>query len=250
MIKIDELLLLSKNDIPFLDAQVNIHQPTISEISFISEESFHIGCQLLTFSKNMLSKQDKSNLENTSDFDIFMSIMNGKEAVQQKECALKVLMLLFPTYQIDIVVDKIIISNKELKFTTEINAGNFLQFQEIVKTMFDMEDSMGDGNQQDYNPADAFAAKIAEKLKKRKNQLAEQNQMNFKKISIFSRYISILSVGERKDMNELMKYSVYQLKDEIKRYRLKDQFDMYVKAKMAGAQDLEEVDDWMKDIHL
>ena len=33
----NELLLLSSNDIPFLEAQVNIHQPTLSEISLIGE---------------------------------------------------------------------------------------------------------------------------------------------------------------------------------------------------------------------
>jgi len=30
---------------------------------------------------------------------------------------------------------------------------------------------------------------------------------------------------------------------------MKQSFDMYIKAKMAGAQDLEEVDNWMDDIH-
>ena len=71
----NELLLLSKNDIPFLEAQVNIHQPTISEISLIGEESFFSGCQFLNFSKSMLQTKDKTDLENKSDFEIFMSIM-------------------------------------------------------------------------------------------------------------------------------------------------------------------------------
>jgi len=32
---IDYLLLLSKNDIPFIEAKVVVHQPTIREIAFI-----------------------------------------------------------------------------------------------------------------------------------------------------------------------------------------------------------------------
>ena len=52
----NDLLLLSKNDIPFTQAQVNIHQPTIKEISFIGEESFHIGCQFLNFSINIINQ--------------------------------------------------------------------------------------------------------------------------------------------------------------------------------------------------
>lgn len=245
---INELLLLSKNDIPFIEAQVNIHQPTISEISFISEESFHIGCQLLTFSKKMLSQKDKSNLANMSDFEVFMSIMNDIKSAEQRACAIKVLTLLFPAYSINISKDKIILKNEVHE--TSINENNFLKFQEIIKIMFNMDGSLDESQQPDYNPADKFAAKIAEKLKKRQEKLAEQKIEEVKKIAIFSRFISILAVGEKKDINDLMQYSVYQLKDEMKRFKLKDRFDMYVKAKMAGAQDLEEVDDWMKDIHL
>jgi len=35
MAMIDYLLLLSKNDIPFVEAGVLIHQPTVKEIAFI-----------------------------------------------------------------------------------------------------------------------------------------------------------------------------------------------------------------------
>ena len=33
------------------------------------------------------------------------------------------------------------------------------------------------------------------------------------------------------------------------RKKFKINIDIYLQAKMAGAKDLEEVDDWMKDIH-
>ena len=39
---LNDLLLLSGNDIPFIEAQVNIHQPSIKEIAYIGEESFFI----------------------------------------------------------------------------------------------------------------------------------------------------------------------------------------------------------------
>ena len=50
-------------------------------------------------------------------------------------------------------------------------------------------------------------------------------------------------------MNELMQYTVYQLMDEFERFKMKQDFDVYVQAKMAGAKDLEEVKNWMEDIH-
>lgn len=50
-------------------------------------------------------------------------------------------------------------------------------------------------------------------------------------------------------MNSILNYTVYQLMDQFQRFSLKIQYDFYVQAKLAGAQDLKEVDDWMKDIH-
>lgn len=240
----NELLLLSGNDIPFREAQINIHQPRLKEISFIGEESFHIGCQLLNFSTNILDMVDKSDLSNKSDFEIFMSIMNGKEKFKYKADALMVLTLIFPDYQIKIDKDKILLQKDN--FCSSINKLNFDSFKDIISSMFDLEDSREEGN---YNPSDVYAKKIAEKFKKRKEILAKQTGINLKKVSIFSRYVSILSVGERKDVNTLMDYTVYQLKDEFKRFQMKENFDFYMKAKLAGAQDLEEVDNWMDDIH-
>ena len=108
----NELLLLSGNDIPFREARINIHQPRLKEISFIGEESFHIGCQLLNFSVNVLNTQGKSDLLNKSDFEIFMSIMNGKEKFKYKTDALLVLALIFPEYKIKIDKDQILLQKE------------------------------------------------------------------------------------------------------------------------------------------
>ena len=83
---------------------------------------------------------------------------------------------------------------------------------------------------------------------KRKQKLAEQKGEK-QKIAIFSRYVSILTVGEQKDINSLMNLTVPQLKDEFKRYQLKLKFDLNLEYRLAGAQDVEEVEDWMQDIN-
>ena len=41
---LNKLLLLSKSDIPFEQARLIIHQPTLKEISYIGESSFFSGC--------------------------------------------------------------------------------------------------------------------------------------------------------------------------------------------------------------
>lgn len=242
----NELLLLSKNDIPFIEAQVNIHQPTIKEISLIGEESFLIGCQFLNFSKNKIPPEGKIGLENKSDFEILMSIMTIKQNVPGRNDAINVLTLLFPDFEFKFTPTDIILFNKN--FSTRINKENFDVFKNILVDMFDLKgDEQAAG---DYNPADGLARKIAEKLKKRHERLARmQNAGAAEKVAIFSRYISILTVGNHHDMNDLMEYTVYQLKDEFKRFQLKQNFDAYMKAKLAGAKDLDEVDNWMDDIH-
>ena len=101
----------------------------------------------------------------------------------------------------------------------------------------------------EYNPAGDLSRKIAEKLKERQRILAKQKGEKQGKIAIFSRYISILAVGQQKDINSLMQYTVYQLFDEYQRFELKMQSDWYLQARLAGAKDLKEVEDWMKDIH-
>jgi hypothetical protein len=48
---LNKLLLISGNDIPFVEAGISIHQPTLKEIAYIGEEAFFSGCEFLNFSK-------------------------------------------------------------------------------------------------------------------------------------------------------------------------------------------------------
>lgn len=244
---LNDLLLLSGNDIPFEEARIIIHQPTIKEIAYIGEETFYTGCEFLKFSKDILEDQDKVNLEKYSDFEILMSIMKEKNVTIQKNkiCMLMVLSLIFPDYIVTLTNDKISLKKNEEEFFIDNN--NFETFKKIVIEMFCLK---GDGeNTFDYNPQGEISKRIADKLKKRHQKLAEKSDNENKKVAILSKYVSILTVGQQKDMNSLLQYTIYQLFDEFKRFELKVNYDVYLQAKMAGAKDLKEVDDWMKDIH-
>lgn len=240
---ISSLLLLSGNNIPFKSGRCVIHQPTIKEIAFIGEENYQYGTHFLMFSKNDLSEQDRKDLANYDDFDIFMSVINKTESKKHKTNVILILTLLFPEAKVEIGKDKILLHLEN--FETCINKENFKEFQDILQQIFCMN---GFGNNTNFNPADDLARGIAEKFKKRQEKLAEKKEEK-KKINIFSRYISILSVGLQKDMNELMQYTVYQLLDEFERFKMKQDFDVYVQARMAGAKDIDEVKNWMEEIH-
>ena len=247
---IGDLLLLSGNDIPFPGARVNIHQPTLKEIAMIGEEQFFIGCGFLNFSKELLSDSDKVKLSNYSDFDIFMSIVinQTKDTKRSLEAAFLVLTLIFPLYQISVRDNMIILSRGQEELF--INRNNFDEFKSIITAMFNLNIG-GKDSDKDYNPAGDMAARIADKFKKRHEQLAKiakERLGDGKRISILSRYASILAIGLQLSLNEIMQWTVCQLYDEFQRFQLKVQWDAYIQARMAGAKDLEEVDNWMIDL--
>jgi hypothetical protein len=240
---INELLLLSGNEIPIEELHLVMHPPTIKEIALIGEDNFFTGCEFLRFNKNKLNSEDRSRLENISNFEIIMSIMREKDPTVQKNktCAIMVLSLLFPTYtiQLDMKNEKIILGKEEENLSFELNKDNYNIFVNMLNEILCLG---GSENSSDYNPSGHLASQIADKLRDRHATLAAQGKEN-QKIAILSRYVSILAVGENKDMNALLNYTIYQLFDEFKRFQLKMGWDIHLKAQMAGAKDLQEVDD-------
>ena len=250
---ISELTLQAGIDIPFSEAQLVIHPPTIREIGYIGEEAFFTGSQILSFSKDLLADMDKINLGNRSDFEIFMSILNdGSDMTKStRENIFSVLLLMFPTYDMKILPQGIAFTNlmdddKTPHFISEMN---FDLFKEYVQEILCSNILKGKKGESDYNPDGALASKIAEKLKKAKMLKAKKDGDDKKSLSLLSRYVSILSVGLKKDKNQILDYTVFQLFDEFKRFELKESNDMYWQAKIAGATGMQEVDNWMDDIH-
>ena len=92
-----------------------------------------------------------------------------------------------------------------------------------------------------------MAKEIAEKLRKRQLKLAEDKPPQ--KLDIFARYSSVIAVGMGIDLKQVMEWTPYQLFDQYERFMLKTAYDINIKAKLAGAKDLKEAEDWMKDIH-
>lgn len=241
---IDELLLLSGNDLPFPQGQVTIHQPSAKEIAFITEQRFWPACELLKFNKDFLSDKDKSGLSNRSNFNIIMTMIHEKnlESQQARLNIASLFALMFPTYQINLNKQVIQLRNNETNEVGEINQDNFEDFKQILISMF----CLNRENKQ-YNPSGELAKKIADQIRRgheKKAKLAPKT-----KIAILSRYVSILAVGQQKDINDLMNYTIYQLMDEFNRFQLKLNYDAWQRYKIAGATELKDPEDWLKDIH-
>lgn len=241
----DELLLLSGNDIPFPEARLTIHQPRLREIAYITEQRFWPGCELLKFNKESLPDEDKIDLSNMSNFNIIMTMIQEKslESQQARLNVMSILALTFPTSETLLSRKAIQLRNHQTGEVSEINDENFEAFKQILISMFCLTDK----ENKEYNPSGDLARKIANKIKKGRETKAKLAPET--KIAILSRYISILAVGQQKDINMLMNYTVYQLMDEFNRYELKLHYDSWERYKIAGATGMQDPEDWLKDIH-
>ena len=240
----NELLYISGNDIPFEEARVILHQPTIKEIAYIGEQNFFTGCQFLNFSKEniLLQNKDNSLSDDLNDFKILMTMIRQNNVIvkKYKNCMNMVLTLIFPDYKIDFLPLSIRLLKDNQSFFIDEN--NFDIFKDILQSMFCLNTTKSSK----YNPGGPQAAALVKKFQQRAKKLAQLKGQGSDQINILSEYISILAVGEQKNMNELLQYTVYQLQNEIRRFRMKVGYDIYVQAKMAGAQNLQEVEHWMK----
>ena len=246
----NQLALTTGIDIPFPEAGVNIHQPTINEISFLGEEAFYKACNLLTITKEDLKMSDKINLSNQTNFDILMAIItdeNNPTAVEQKIFVEMLLTIIFPSCSIKITKNGILLIQQGDKELHQISANNFDLFSEKIKELFCLKQKEND--ELNYKPANDRASAIAEKLKKAREKIAAEKGQTIGKLDILSRYVSILSVALKIDINTVKNYTVWQLFDQYERFSLHEANDLYIKEMLAGASGVETPDAWTKDIH-
>lgn len=238
------LALMCGTDIPIPECQLTVHQPRIKEISFIGEQTFFTGIQCLCLNKTMFI-EDKTVLDNTTNFQIFMMVMSEKEAKDKKSATIQVLKLLFPNYKV-ILTPQSITFMKENSENLLIDDNNFEILQDVLRKIFCAKD--GPMDQQAFNPGNKKAKEIAEKLMRGRQRIAEEKGEN--NASVFSQYISSLTVGvPSMSLQSLIDLTMYQLYDLIERYILYINWDIDIKGRLAGAKSDNQPDNWMKNIH-
>ena len=236
------LALITGIDIPILECQLVLHQPNVKEIGMIGEEDFFLGIQTLWFDKNR-SVEDESLLTKETNFQIFMTIMKEKEYADRKTAVQKVLSIIFPNYNVIFLPSGTILFKKEEE-NIIIDENNFNFLQDTLRQVFCYKTSTKD----DFNPANEEARKIAQKLLRGRQRVAAQKKQDSDG-SIFSQYLSIISVGLKISLKELEQYTMYQLYDIYERYSLYTNWDVDLRARLAGATPDSSPDNWMKNIH-
>lgn len=237
------LALMCGTDIPVPECQLIIHQPRIKEIAYIGEKDFFTGIQCLCINKKMFV-QDESLLQDTNNFQIFMTVMSEKEAADKKAAVQQVFTILFPKHKVMITPRSLVLID-ELG-STMIDENNFEFLQEALSQICCLKNSSAAN--QNYNPTDKKAKEIAEKLMKGRQRIAaEKGETN---VSIFSQYLSILTVGlHSMSLQDLMDLTMYQMYDLIERYSLYVNWDIDIRSRLAGGKPEGQPDNWMKNIH-
>lgn len=230
-------------DIPLIECQLIAHQPKINEIALVGETNFFIGLQTLCLYKTLFV-EDKTLLDTINNFQIFMMIMSNADTKDKKQNVLDVLKIVFPQY-------KVLVTPNSLLFNLNgesilIDEKNFDIFQEYLRLIFCMKD--GPMDQQAFNPANDKAREIAQKLMRGRERVAAQK--GTANVSVFSQYISILTVGlQSMTMQSLIDLTIYQLYDLMERYQLYLRWELDIRSRLAGAKPEDTVDNWMKNIH-
>lgn len=237
------LALMCGSDIPVPECQVAIHQPKIKEIALIGERDFFTGIQCLCLNKSMFVK-DESHLDTTNNFQIFMTIMSEQQAADKKAAVQQVLTLLFPDLRAAFTPRSLMLIGEGQ--TTLVDERNFEFLQAAISSICCLKS--GPMDQQAFNPADEQARIIAEKLMRGRQRVAAQKGES--DVSIFTQYLSIITVGiPSMSLQDAMDLTIYQLYDLIERYSLYVNWDMDIRARLAGANPDSKPDNWMKNIH-
>lgn len=237
------LALMCGSDIPVPECQLIVHQPRIKEIALIGEQDFFIGAQTFCIDKATIV-QGKDILDNTNNFQIFMTIMSESETADKKFAVQQLATLLFPEYKISFTPRSIMLIGKQGMIT--IDESNFDPLQQIVTQICCLKSGMR--GQDVLNPQDAKAKEIADKIMRGRQRIAaEKGEAN---ASIFTQQLSILTIGlHSMSLNDLMELTVFQIYDLLERYSLFMNWDMDARTRLAGGKPDSQPDNWMKNIH-
>lgn len=112
--------------------------------------------------------EDESLLANTTNFQVFMTVMTDKNSLDKKEFVTSVLTVLFPDYKVIFTPRSLLFNNKDLNIIIDEN--NFEFLQSGLEKIFCLRNS----DQASFNPGNDAAKKIADKLMRARERVAKQ----------------------------------------------------------------------------
>lgn len=239
------LSLLAGVDIPIPECQLVLHQPTLREIALVGEEQFFSGVSLLCIDKSIYRGEEfKAQIAQLNNFQVLLSILEDKKTSDKKLAVQQVLQLLFPEFKI-LLTPRAFMFNQGSE-NLMIDESNFDSFQQVCRQVFCIKNNMTDN----FNPANAAAAKIAEKILKARQKVAQLKAEEQKDASVLAQYISILTVGvSSMPLDSVLSLTLFQMHDLVERFSLYQRWRIDLDVRMAGGNPDKETEDWTKSIY-
>ena len=234
-------------DIPIPELQLTIHVPVIKEIALMGETKFFMAVQYLCLDKESLI-QDETLLSSLTNFQVLMKVVEQSQDKDKKNAVIMLLTLLFPDYIPVITRNSIILTKQGENQPLLIDDNNFDIFQSVLKEILCVN-SLFQGNNVIYNPANDRAKEIAEKLMRGRRKVAEIKSKGNNE-SVLTRYISILTIGSNTmSLEDCLNLNMFQIFDLMERYNAFIEWDVDLRVRLAGGKPDKPVESWMRDIH-
>lgn len=234
-------------DIPIPELQLTIHVPVIKEIALMGETKFFMAVQYLCLDKESLI-QDETLLSSLTNFQVLMKVLEQSQDKDKKNAVIMLLTLLFPDYIPVITRNSIILTKQGENQPLLIDDNNFDIFQSVLKEILCVN-SLFQGNNVIYNPANDRAKEIAEKLMRGRRKVAEIKSKGNNE-SVLTRYISILTIGSNTmSLEDCLNLNMFQIFDLMERYNAFIESDVDLRVRLAGGKPDKPVESWMRDIH-
>lgn len=234
-------------DIPIPELQLTIHVPVIKEIALMGETKFFMAVQYLCLDKESLI-QDETLLSSLTNFQVLMKVLEQSQDKDKKNTVIMLLTLLFPDYIPVITRNSIILTKQGENQPLLIDDNNFDIFQSVLKEILCVN-SLFQGNNVIYNPANDRAKEIAEKLMRGRRKVAEIKSKGNNE-SVLTRYISILTIGSNTmSLEDCLNLNMFQIFDLMERYNAFIEWDVDLRVRLAGGKPDKPVESWMRDIH-
>jgi hypothetical protein len=251
--KVDSLTLMAGAPIAVDEYGVIIHQPKIKDIALIGESRFFNSIYVFrlnkktfleTITKNKITEEviEITNLfyDKTEEEIMLFVLLNQidlHEPVQQ------IFEIMFENLEKISFFENHIYLSFANGHEIVINSNNFYIIKDIINQIFFFEESSSE-----FNPAAGAAEFIVKKLEERRRKLNQANSEKQKENKdVIADYLSILAIGSNNfSMQDLLNMTIYQLFKLMKKYIKYEEYQMQIKALMAGAEDIELVD-WMKE---
>lgn len=233
-------------DVPIPELQLIVHQPVMNDIAFMGEREFFTAMQYLCVDKESLI-QDETLLKTLTNFQVIMKVLSQTRDREKVRYIQTFFMILFPQSQCVILPSSIILNEKD-KSPVVIDNNNFELFQQQLKKILCVS-SIFQGENIVYNPANAAAKKIADKLMQGRRKVAELKGKENKQTSILTRYISILITAGIVSLQESKTLTLFQLFDLMERYIAFTEWNTDMQVRLAGGKPEKTVEPWMRDLH-